>query len=435
MTNLIQPRTIGSIKKIHRRQPLSRVGSHHRQHSLHTLDQSLDRGGVEHVGAELDRSVDPGRSAGIVEAFSQREHQIHTGRAGLRLQSRHADVTQCQRGSWVAVLPWQVLPGQHHLYEWMMGKTPSRVEPIHQHLERHVLMLERRQATLPHLAQQVGNRGVPSQVHAQHQGVDEEAHQLVQCGLTASSRRDTHGHIGARAQSSHQRRQRRLDHHEAGRAVLPGHAGDLLLQFGRPLHRHTGALVVGHRRIRPVGRQLHPIGQTGQLALPIAQLVGDHTVGVRYRTQPLLLPEGEVDILHRQRFPSGGVPGAPTGVGGRQVHHQRCHRPAVRGDVVYDRRQYVLILADTEKRCLDRYFTREVETVACCRADLLVEPGRRPSGGIDDLPSQISLLDAENHLLRYPVNRGEHGAQGLLPAHHIRQCSTQGIFVEVPAEA
>ena len=55
----------------------------------------------------------------------------------------------------------------------MMGQAPGRVDPVDQYLERHILMLERRQAAPPHLTQQVGNRGISGQVHAQHQRVDE----------------------------------------------------------------------------------------------------------------------------------------------------------------------------------------------------------------------------------------------------------------------
>ncbi|SUA04316.1 Uncharacterised protein [Mycolicibacterium fortuitum] len=107
MTNLIQPRTISSIKHTHRRQPLSSVSRDRRQYPLQPLYECANARRVEHVRAELHHATDPGRSAGIVEAFSQREHQIHTGRAGLRIQRCGLDITQAQTRS---LLGGEVLP-------------------------------------------------------------------------------------------------------------------------------------------------------------------------------------------------------------------------------------------------------------------------------------------------------------------------------------
>ncbi|GFG96179.1 hypothetical protein MTIM_20580 [Mycobacterium timonense] len=113
-----------------------------------------------------------------------------------------------------------------------MGHAAGGVEPLHQQFEGHVLVLERGQAAPAHLGQQLGEGRVAAQlceVDPQHQGVDEEADQLVEGGFGAPGDRETHGHIGTRADLGEQRGEGGLDHHEAGGVVFPRHAPDLLL--------------------------------------------------------------------------------------------------------------------------------------------------------------------------------------------------------------
>jgi hypothetical protein len=61
----------------------------------------------------------------------------------------------------------------------MMGQAAGGVEPLDEHLEGHVLVLVGGQAALAHLGQQLGDGRIPGQIHAQHQGVDEKADQLI----------------------------------------------------------------------------------------------------------------------------------------------------------------------------------------------------------------------------------------------------------------
>ena len=110
-----------------------------------------------------------------------------------------------------------------------MTQAAGRVEPLDQHLEGHVLVLEGGQAAAPHLGQQLGNGGIAGHVHPQHQGVDEEAHQFVERGVAAPCDREPHRHIGIGADLGEQHRESGLDHHEAGRIVLAGDSTNLLL--------------------------------------------------------------------------------------------------------------------------------------------------------------------------------------------------------------
>ncbi len=60
-----------------------------------------------------------------------------------------------------------------------MGQRSSGVEPVHDHLEGHILVLVGGQAARSHLGQQFGDGGIAGHVDPQHQRVDEKAHQLV----------------------------------------------------------------------------------------------------------------------------------------------------------------------------------------------------------------------------------------------------------------
>ncbi|BCO95174.1 hypothetical protein MINTM016_31500 [Mycobacterium intracellulare] len=229
-----------------------------------------------------------------------------------------------------------------------MRHVAGRVEPFHQHLERHILVFVGRQAAPAHPAQQFGDGGVATEVDPQNQGVDEEPDHLIQGGVAPPGDREPHGHIGTGAQRGQQHRQGRLDDHEARCVVCPRQLGDLVLQGGRPVHVHAGPAMVGHQRVGPIRGQLNVFRQPGQGALPIVQLRRDGAVGVVEVAESAPLPQGVVDVLHRQRRPIRRPPAAAGRVGLPQIAHQRGHRPSVGGDVVDDRHQHVFVLAGVE---------------------------------------------------------------------------------------
>ncbi len=409
---------LARVQHVHGRQHSGRLGGDRDQHSLQPLDQRLDGGRVEHVGAELHRAADAGGITGGSPAFAQREGQVHPGNPGVRRQRCDLQITQGQPGG-DAVLPREVLPGQYHLYQRVVGQASGRVEPLHEQLEGHVLVLVGGQTARPHLIQRFGEARVAGQVDPQHQGVDKKAHQSIECGIIAPGDRESDRHVAAGGHLGQQYGQGGLDHHEAGRVVLPGHRAHPLLQLGRPLHHDAGAAVVGHGRIGPVGGQCQALGQPGQLLLPVRQLGGDRAVAVGDLTELRTLPQRVIGVLHRQRRPTGCLPRTPAGVRHRQISHQRRHRQAVGGDVVHHGHQHVFVVGDAEKPCPQRNLGGQIERVTHRRVDGLLQPGFRPAGGIDDLPTEVGLLDRDNHLFGYPVDRREEGAQGLLAGYHI----------------
>ncbi|CAG6933442.1 hypothetical protein PICSAR120_04300 [Mycobacterium avium subsp. paratuberculosis] len=316
----------------------------------------------------------------------------------------------------------------------MVRQTAGRVEPLHQHLERHILMLIGSQAALPHPRQQLAHRGITGDVHPQHQGVDEKTHHVIQRRVAPPGDRKAHRHIRTRAHLGQQHRQRGLHHHETGGIMRPRQPRYLLLQLRRPLHRDTGAAEIGHHRIRPIGGQFQPLGHARQGVLPVAQLTGDQAVRVVEVTELGALPQRVIDILHRQRHPIRDPPRRPTRIRPRQVTHQRRQRPPVRGNMMHHRHQQMLLRATPQKHCTQRNFSSQVKGMPGGVADGVIHSGRRPATGVDDLPADVGTVGRQHHLGGRPVGRGEHRAQALVPGHDIMQCGAQRADVHRPVQ-
>ncbi|AXN45221.1 hypothetical protein MM1218R_03286 [Mycobacterium marinum] len=65
--------------------------------------------------------------------------------------------------------------------------------------------------------------------------------------------------------------------------------------------------------------------------------------GVVGVAEELVVPQGVVGVVHRQRHPGRWVSGGAGGVGGVEVAGERAQRPAVGGDVVDQQYQHVLV--------------------------------------------------------------------------------------------
>ena len=222
---------------------------------------------------------------------------------------RDLQITQAQPGGRVVgVMSGQVLPRQQHLDQWVMGQASGRVEPLDQHLERYVLMLIRGHAALSHLGKQVGKTGIAVEVDPQNQGVDEESDQVVECGVAAPGDREPHCDIRTGAHPGQQHRKGGLDHHEAGRVVLAGHLPHPLLQLRRPLNRHTRAAMIGHRRIRPIGRQRSRSGIPVSASCQYASCAAIGLSLIVEVAELRALPQRVIDVLQRQFSPFRGLP-------------------------------------------------------------------------------------------------------------------------------
>ena len=173
---------------------------------------------VEQVRRELHRRRQPARrpSAARTSARSNsRSNLAVTVSTGTR---RAGQPGQRQRRR----AQWHSAP-QHDLEQRVAGQRPGRDEDLHQPLERHVLMRQRRQPDLPDPAQQLTRTPGPPTRSVRSTSV------LTKNPTRSSSASSVRPATGVpsgisvpAAQPGQQHRQRRLHHHEQRHALLPG---------------------------------------------------------------------------------------------------------------------------------------------------------------------------------------------------------------------
>ena len=188
-----------------------------------------------------------------------------------------------------------------------MGQRSGRVEPIHQYLEGHVLVLVGGQGAPAHLGQQLGDTGITGHLDPQHQGVDEKPHQLIERRVAPPGDREPHRHLGlalslasstARAACTTMKLVALCA--RAPRATCccssAGHSTATRRRGNRPPADRAD------RWAAPAARASRPG------LLPVGQLRGDRAVAVLQITKLRTLPQRVIDILHRQRRPAGACP-------------------------------------------------------------------------------------------------------------------------------
>ncbi len=266
-------------------------------------------------------------------------------------------------------------------------------------------------------------RGVARQVGPQHQRVDEETDQVVQARVGTSRDGRTQGDVVARAHPVQQHRDTGLEQHE--------HAGPRLgadpAQRGGGGGGHLGpdqpAPAVRVHGAGPVERQRNLLRQPFQDLGPVRELpcpvLGQESV----------LPEGVVRVLHGQRRPVGGLAAYPGLVGAIEVPEERPVRPFVRGDVVQDHRDDMVVVGDVEYVRPQRGLCREVES---------------PGGDLPDPAVQVlrqAVLDGESRVSGVQdvlVGRAfvlrEDGAECLVASGDVGEGLPQGVHVEAAAQ-
>nr|CRL67685.1 hypothetical protein CPGR_00544 [Mycolicibacterium malmesburyense] len=429
----IQAHTLGLIDHINRRKPPCRIGGHRIQHPPQPLDQRLDTHRIEHIGAKLHRPTDPGRLTGSTPAFSKRKRQIHSRGTGVHRQRLDLHITQHQPVGGT-VVPGEVLPRQQHLHQRMMSQTASRIEPLHQHLKRHVLMLISGQTALLNLGQQLTHSQIRTQINPQHQRVDEKTHQLIKRRITTTRDRKTESHITAGTDPRQQHRQRRLHHHETGRTMLTSQQSNPRLQLSRPIHHHTGTAIISNQRIRPISGQRQPLRHPRQSPLPKPQLPSNRTIGIGQLPQMLTLPQRVIHILQRQLGPLRRPPPTPRLISHPHISGQHTQRPTISGNMVNHHHQHMLITSNREKPRTQRNLSSQIKRMTRRRIHRIRQPPSRPTRSINNLKPHPRPLNRHHHLPRHPINSRKHRAQTLMTTHHIAQSRTQRPNIKTPTQ-
>ncbi|RPK36229.1 hypothetical protein EES39_32270 [Streptomyces sp. ADI92-24] len=284
------PELVGG-QHVHLADPSAGVGDDGAQQPQPPFDDFGDGGRVEQVGAVLHHARQPV----LARLFGQDEVQVTLGRPGVDQVGRYPQPRQVEGAGRC------VLQGEHGLEQGVVRKRPGRVQRLHEVLERHLLVRVRGQRVGTNPAQQVGERRVAGQIGAQHQGVDEEADQVVEGLVGATRDRRADRDVGTGAELAHQSGQTGLEHHEEAGSAVAADFAQLPVQIGVDPDRQVSA-PVGHRR-RPgsVEGQLDLLGEVRQRVPPVCELAAEQAVGGSAVSQQLLLPEGVVGVLDRQR--------------------------------------------------------------------------------------------------------------------------------------
>ncbi len=289
------------------------------------------------------------------------------------------------------------------------------------------------QGPLADLFQQVTEGGVVRQVDAQHPGVGEEPDEIVELLVGAALDGAADRQVVAGAQVVQEHREHGLGDHRGGGTAFGGQLPDPGEQFGVQLEVDMAAVVAGRRGPRPVQRQLHRLRHPGQLFTPVLQLRRGDAVGVLLVAQHLALPQRVVLVLDRERSPLRGAALVASRVRRQHVPQERRHRRPVRGDVVEDEHQHMLLFGDAQNGGAQGQLCLQVEALA----GRVVGGGvHRVGGHVEDAEGGFGLLGRQDPLVRGAVRvLDDEGAQALVPGDDVRHRRGQGRRVQRPVQA
>lgn len=213
-----------------------------------------------------------------------------------------------------------------------------------------------------------------------------------------------------------QSREGGVQHHEHRRATLTGQRVQSADEVGVERDGMGGAVSGGLCGSRPVAGQGHLVGQVGEFAQPVRDLlVGDAA-----------LPPRVVGVLDRQRRQLGGRAGEVGIVGDGDVAQQRRERPAVGRDVVQDDEQHVPVGCRPVQPHAGGGFDGEVESGGGVVADELVEGVLRHGHRVE-----VGTRGGQHGVL---VDGRVDGAQRAVPFEHVGHGGGEGVDVERPVE-
>ncbi len=138
----------------------------------------------------------------------QDELQIESRHLIRQIDHRQLEIGQLER------YRLQVLECQHHLEQRVSCLGPLYDEFVHHLFEWHVGVFECVQIGLFDPAEQVGKGFIEIDLGPQHQGIDEHADHVVECGYAAPGDRCSDRNVGGTTQPGEQDRQGAMDHHE-----------------------------------------------------------------------------------------------------------------------------------------------------------------------------------------------------------------------------
>ncbi len=376
-------------------------------------DQAVGGGGVEEVGAVLERSVE-----GVALAGADGEREVELG--GRRLGGHAGEHEAGQAEGALAC----VLEREDDLEERGAAEIARGREGGDDALEGDVLVGVRGEALLAHAGDEVEEGGVAVDARAEDEGVDEEAGEGLDLRAAAPRDGGADDEVVLAGGAVEQRVEGREHGHEQRRALAAGEVAEGLREVGREGEAPAGAAEREDGRARAVGRQVERGGRAGELRLPEVELAVE---GVA--REPPALPDGEVAVLEGEVREGGGAAVVEGGVEGGDFADEDALRPGVGDDVVHRQEEDVLLGGEAEQARAEEGARGEVEGpghlggggglhgLLCLLAGGVLDVEREVGGFVDDL-----------HGLA--VDGGEGGAEHLVAADDLAEGPREGARVE-----
>ena len=244
---------------------------------------ALDRSRIEQIGRVFDDDVQCSLT------LSKRKIEVELrGTVADTVDDGGNQTRQPQRSG------GHVLQPEGHLKEGVARRIAPEGELLHQLCEGHILVRIRRQCALAYPREAVDEAGLPGQIAAQHQHVDEIADHSLQLGPRASRNRHADGDVFLSTVAIEEDLKSGEQGHEQRRALTSPELLQLQREIFCQRESHAAAAVAGCRRARSIRGQLQH-RQPCQCLLPKAELPF-----VIFPLQPIALPERVVGVLHRQ---------------------------------------------------------------------------------------------------------------------------------------
>ncbi|MQY32005.1 hypothetical protein NRB56_76190 [Nocardia sp. RB56] len=414
---------LGGIEQVVVADRHGRRGHDRVEQAAEAIHEALHRVSIEQIGGVGEEAADALGPPGVAVAVGRDQVQIELRDVRVEVDAGHLQAGQLEIGA------GQVLERQAHLEQRMPGRRPHRIQRLHQALERHVRVGERRDIYLALARQQVGERLAGVHLGPEDQGVDEHTDQVVERGLTTTGHRGADRDVVGARQPGQQHGQRGVHHHEQRGTLAARQFDQRPVRFATHLEFDPATGERLHRRARPIRRQVQLIRQAGQRLPPVGDLFGGHRARILFVAEQFALPDAVVRVLDRQRRPRGRGAGRAGRVRGHQIPGQRAHRGAVAGDVVHHHGEHEFGRGsgDPVERHPHRHLGGDVEG----------RVGQIDDRGLDaldrhraDLDGRDRVRDRQDDLYRTAVGLRVHRPQDLVPRHHIPHRRLQRRYVQ-----
>ena len=219
-----------------------------------------------------------------------------------------------------------------------MAHVPSRLQLGHELLEGQFLVFVGSQGHGAHPPQQLAEGRIVREIRAQHEGIDEEADEVLGLGLVAAGDGRADDDVLLAGVAVEQGLESGQEGHERGDAGRPAQRFDLVEQPLGQCDPPALAAVGLHRRAGAVGGQFQNRRRAGQLLSPVGHLLFQEGT-----LQRLPLPLGVVGVLDGQLGQRGRLAGDKSGVESLQLVQQDADGPAVEDDVVHRQDQDMVL--------------------------------------------------------------------------------------------